>query len=187
MPRKTTQPEFPEAIDVHFKGHGWLTTALVAEVAGAPVVVRLTIEPEGETPPGGISTRQLREISIPDCIELAREAIAYMSRGYVPARDDIWKYFNEPGGRRPGRPGHPDEYYAEVAREYGHLIDEGERRPIVAIARRRGLSEERVRQLVHKARDKGFLSPASRGRAGGYPTKRAFHVLAEDEKRRDEH
>jgi len=75
-----------------------------------------------------------------------------------------------------GRAGHPDRYYAELARRYAAVTLE-HRRPVKALAAETGLSETATRNLVYAARKKGFLTPATPGQGGGCLTPKALAAL----------
>ncbi len=80
---------------------------------------------------------------------------------------------------RPGRPGRPDAFYAEVASRYVDALDSGSRRPTADVAENLNYSAARVRDAVHEARERGLLSrPAAKGRPGGALTDRAKKLLA---------
>jgi hypothetical protein len=68
--------------------------------------------------------------------------------------------------KRPGRKGHPREFYEEVAGRYLELRRRGERAPTKKIAEERQYSRNTVAGWVRKARQLGLLPPARRGRAG---------------------
>jgi len=71
------------------------------------------------------------------------------------------------GPRRPGRKGHPDSYYAQVAHKYVTACEAGSRSPIAEVA---GAMNERpnyVRDLVRRARERELLTPTPRGVPGG--------------------
>lgn len=57
----------------------------------------------------------------------------------------------------------------------------GSTRPVADLAAGMALSRERVRDLLHEARRRGFLTSAPRGRPGGSVTEKARALLAEPE------
>jgi hypothetical protein len=63
----------------------------------------------------------------------------------------------------------PDDELAWLAARYVVLFRRGVRRPIPQLAAEFGLTREQVRDRVHRAREREFLSPGRRGRAGGEP------------------
>jgi hypothetical protein len=68
--------------------------------------------------------------------------------------------------RRPGRKGHPLEFYEEVARRYVQLRAEGATNPTQRIAKERHFSRDTVAGWVRRARQLGYLPKAREGRAG---------------------
>ena len=68
--------------------------------------------------------------------------------------------------RRPGRKGHPPEFYEEVAKRYLELRVAGARNPTARIASERVYSRNTVAGWVKRARELGYLPPGRRGRAG---------------------
>lgn len=72
----------------------------------------------------------------------------------------------EPRNRKPGRRGHPDSFYAEVAARYAVLVAEGANNPTARIASERVVSRATVSDWLAGARRRGMLPPARRGVAG---------------------
>ena len=74
-----------------------------------------------------------------------------------------------------------DHEVVEVAAAYVHVISEEEngQHPIARVAARLHLSEDTVRRRLGRARSRGFLTPAPRGRAGGRLTAAAEAILRE--------
>ena len=68
--------------------------------------------------------------------------------------------------RRPGRKGHPPEFYEEVAKSYLELRVAGVRNPTARIAIERVYSRNTVAGWDTRARELGNLPPGRRGRAG---------------------
>lgn len=68
--------------------------------------------------------------------------------------------------RRPGRKGHPPEFYQEIANHYQELRRSGVRSPTKTIAEQMHYSRDTVAGWVRRARELGFLTPARRGRPG---------------------
>jgi hypothetical protein len=52
---------------------------------------------------------------------------------------------------RPGRSGHPPEFYREVAKAYATVVREGSKRPYKALVPRLYRTESQVRRLVNRA------------------------------------
>ena len=68
--------------------------------------------------------------------------------------------------RRPGRAGHPDKFYAGVARDYTALRQQGSLRPTADLAKQRGVSRNTMAGWVRRARERGML-PEARGNRPG--------------------
>ena len=68
---------------------------------------------------------------------------------------------------RPGRKGHPPEFYERIARRYVDLRVSGDRHPVKTIADEEGQSRNTAAGWVKKARELGHLPKARRtGKAG---------------------
>jgi len=100
----------------------------------------------------------------------ARESIAAAKERHADRAKQLRK------GKRPGRAGHPDAFYAEVALRYA-VLAASTKSPVKALAAELKRSLETTRNLVYDARRKGFLTKASRGRAGGSPTPKALDTI----------
>ncbi len=70
----------------------------------------------------------------------------------------------EPAPGRPGRRGHPDEHYREVAERYRQLHAEGVTNPTATIAAERFANHNTVAGWLRGARERGYLPPGRRGR-----------------------
>lgn len=82
---------------------------------------------------------------------------------------------------RTGPSGRSDRSYATLAALYVRLVEEGEQRPIHAVADRLGLAKKTVQNHLFKARERGLLTSAGRGRAGGRLTDKAKEMLSGDD------
>jgi hypothetical protein len=80
---------------------------------------------------------------------------------------------------RPGRRGHPDRYYAQIAVAYAAWVDSG--KPLRILAGELNLSEAGLRTALAKARAKELLTAAPRGRKGGRATDLARQLAKEDD------
>ncbi len=187
------------------RGGRWIAAARLAAQGGHLVVSevrlfprddRFALRPPGEwhsglswapvIPAAGVTHKLLRRVPIG---AFAPFATSYASRALESGEPavPIFRLLLEaslPGVGRawPPRPrprrniGHPDEFYAELAREYVAAC-QASRRPLRDIARRRSLEPERVRDLLHEARERGLLSPGTPGRRGGHLLPRAVALL----------
>lgn len=96
----------------------------------------------------------------------------------VDAADRLRKAADDFSDRpRPGSAGRGDHRYAAVAAVYVDLLDAGDPSPVVTMASVLHLSVKTVRNLLYKAREKGLLTSAGRGRAGGQLTDKAKEIL----------
>jgi hypothetical protein len=125
--------------------------------------------------PQGLSTRTLRAVSLTalsaHVIDVLEEIDEVYGRDFW-ARPSRRRATIEP---RVGRAGHPPEYYAAWARDYVLCLSEAH--PIEALAKRRRVSPQRARDVVHTCRTKGFLTPGQRGKPTGLLTPMAVEVL----------
>lgn len=80
---------------------------------------------------------------------------------------------------RPQRPrrGRPDLFYARLAAAYVKAVQRGEQRPIRWLATQRRTEPATIRDMVHEARERGLLTPATQGKSGGALTPRALAML----------
>jgi hypothetical protein len=69
-------------------------------------------------------------------------------------------------GKRPGRRGHPDQHYRDIAARYDQLVAGGTRNPTACLAEQLNYSRNTVAGWVSTARKRGYLPPARPGRAG---------------------
>jgi hypothetical protein len=69
-------------------------------------------------------------------------------------------------GSRPGRRGHPDEHYEEIAARYTAMVLQGERYPTKRLSEHYHVSRSTAAGWVRGARERGLLERARPGRAG---------------------
>lgn len=152
---------------------------------------------EYETPPGplndlSIGARTMREIPWGELVTVARpflRAEAELRLDVMAQRGDHGlaqiqeRALREPG-RRPGRRGHADEHFAQLAVAY----EEWQRanKPLAALAEQFSYSESGLRAAIATARRKGFLTPTQRGRAGGEATNKAKELLRRSGRQADD-
>jgi len=127
-------------------------------------------------PPGGITAALMREIPFRP---LPRIAARYSSPSGVPAGSSESKPPAKGGARksRRGRKPRPDIVVAAVAKAYVDAVNTG-KSPLEHIGSEVDLPDgTNIRDVIHQARKRGFLSPTSQGRVGGELTPRALRIL----------
>jgi hypothetical protein len=142
-------------------------------------------------PAGGLTARHVHNyLRMGRHAKLTRDILARLRREapqlFAPGQD-MAPFTAASGARAPvtasgrGRKGHGVAFFARIAKEYVDVIQRGDRRPATTIASRRGLSPARVRDLIHRARQRGLLTPAHHGRRGGLLTPAARAILGPSE------
>ena len=138
---------------------------------------RDTIEPATFAPiRHGVTAQLLRQIPLGATQAAAREFMGEIQQRFPGLYPPEW---SRPRRETP-RPASawPDRVYAQIAAAYVERLDAGSRRPVADVARRRRLSPAQVRDAIHTARGRGFLTAAvQRGRSGGALTRAAQHLL----------
>ena len=80
--------------------------------------------------------------------------------------------------RRRGGPALPDIYYADIAVQYEMCCNSGSRSPIKDLTEALKVSDAKIRSDIRRARQKGFLEPATMmGAAGGEATEKAHQLV----------
>ncbi len=151
---------------------GWVATATVAEQEAGVAILRLLVEPRGEAPRGGLASgtvkTALQAIRAAGRAEFNRDIVPPPSR----ATDRLPLI-------RPGRVGRrrDEKDYAALAIAYEALVRGGNRQPVVTLAERCGFSHSQMRDFIHRARVRGFLTfPPRHGVRGGAATRKAWAV-----------
>ncbi len=86
--------------------------------------------------------------------------------------------------QRPGRAGRPDIKYAMWAEKYVDAVEATCGKPMAKLmAENPGFDEARIRNILHQARDRGLLTDAEVGKAGGQLTDKAEALLTERRER----
>ena len=161
--------------------NGWTVRERMAMQGGRRVVSELSIVPtSGTVPAGGITARLLRRVKVGQFARGLQQAITkYFG---ADAADQLFDNQGWSSGKRARRrPQHrrvDDRYYAELARDYVTLWQQGDRKPTNTLARLRDVRPEHIRSHIHLARANGFLSETTRGTAGGSLTRKAERELA---------
>lgn len=145
--------------------------------------------PEAQVPRGGLTTRKARQVKISEPLrDVLPELMAQWSH---LLRAGLPKDFGGPAPMTPrgiegaARRGPrrarsiSDRELAEVARDYVEAVNDPAtaRSPRVAVAKRRGTSPERIRDLIFAARERDLLTTAGWGKSGGALTQDAIELL----------
>lgn len=154
--------------------------------------------------PDGISARGLRQVPIGAMQRALRRDISLILRGepepvgapgrfvirkgervvpYHPIFErDEWRHLARDfeDRPRPGAAGRADEHYAALAAMYVDLLATSSR-PTQDLADLLGEKVSAIRNYIYKARERGLLTTAGRGKAGGELTDKARRLLAHNE------
>lgn len=174
---------FPAPQERRINGHNLVAGEWEAEVGGA----------RAPAPAGGLSARVLRRVALQDALRLTMEKIAEIREHVGEEEADQflagWGVDKLAGwgldklateaSRRPGPAGRSDRFYAEVANAYVQIA--AQPHPVETLAGSMGRPTSHVRQLLNTARERGLLSAAPRGRAGGELTEKALAVLRDED------
>jgi hypothetical protein len=164
----------------------WTAWIRVVPERGEPVISEVCIaSTDPETPAGGLTARDIAAVRLGRAFdEFRRHTRANFVdgvRALEPGGSFYIRGFRSGGQPRrggPGRRGHPNSYYAEIAARYVAIVAKGSRTPIADLAQELFLTSDYVRDLVATARKRGLLTrPSRRGRAGGELTARALEAL----------
>lgn len=194
-------------------GAGWTAALRVGVQNGHPIVAELrvfpaepgvrdagrwSVEPLGIAeaarfvPPGGLTTRKLRDVKIAEPLVAALPhisgSIASTRAAYVGVDDPGDLPLVVPGmesaagaGVKRNRAAQvSDRELANFAARYMRLAESPTTSRMVsrALAKELGENVGRVRQLTHAARRRGLLTGGGKGRAGGVLTAKARALLA---------
>ena len=125
----------------------------------------------------GITARLLRRVPLGAHLKHGREMIATLGKR-VGWRDLVDRgLYAERMEKRPRPDRRPDVFYAQIASEYTTRVEAGSRRPVADVAGRRRLPVGVIRDAVHEARMRGFLTPGAVGKPGGALTSKATRLL----------
>lgn len=167
------------AIAVEIEGGEWRARWLIAEQAGGYVVRSVTLEPvSATTPPGGVTTNLLRELSpqnaiaalvqtVPTVLDVLSTSIRREAVGRMPAPGPTT------ASPRGGPPRVSDEELANVAMAYLQELAQG--RSGITTRLRKSLGFEKdstVRDRIRMCRERGWLSATQQGRRGGHAGER---------------
>jgi hypothetical protein len=129
-----------------------------------------------------VSAQLLRRIPFGKLADLARSRLGVMAgwrdEGFEVLGVDATQAAKlaRSHSRRPGRRGRSDRFYAELAVAYEAWLAKG--KPLRVLADDLYLSESGLRTALGKARERGMLTAAPRGRAGGQATDKAKRLVS---------
>lgn len=116
-----------------------------------------------------LSTAVLRSVSLPDLLAAVEAHLSSWQQdaATAPTRSEF--------RRRAAK----DAQYrtAEIARRYVEALASGSHRPRVDVARALGLTVDQIRDALHEARRREYLTDADHGKAGGQLTELAKAIL----------
>jgi hypothetical protein len=165
----------------------WRARWVLVDQDGQLVVRSIHIEPDGQaTPPGGVTTNLLRELSPSAAIAASAARLAgkldrtkFEDLRLMWAEQDAREHGPMQTGRTSGRPRLGDEHLAAVALAY---LDElqGGRGVLRRLGERFDREPETMRDQVRIARQRGFLTPAlGSGRKGAAPGPQLIKLMSE--------
>ena len=140
---------------------------------------------KAQAPPGGLTARLLRKVRLGESARFTRKFLQwYRERlgdtGFLPEHLLGRQGLAPPEKttiRRRGRKGMPDLFYARIARDYAKAINRGGRQPITDVAEAKRLPRNKVRDMVHQARERGLLTDGIPGRPIGQLTQKGMMLL----------
>lgn len=167
----------PRFVD-HFRD-GWHIRYFIEERQGRPIVRELRVQSiDDDAPEGGLTSRFMHKVRPSEAV------MRYLRGARIATETGLGRLFNDvkrdliANPRRPGRHGHPDVYYADLAREYVALVNKPSRQPVKDLATSYGVQPERMRDWIAEARRRGLLTSPPKGQAGGALTPVALELLS---------
>jgi hypothetical protein len=168
---------------------GWRAEMRLAAPSGRLVVSELHVRPVAadRMPPGGLTARALRRVPLHAGVtEFAgmlrgrREDVEALLVG-TGLEEMLSAHLGTPSSRHAprhtGRRPLQTDVLLRVAAAYAVAYTADPRRPVAGAATRLDMTIARVRDLVHKARLRGLLTPVAQGRPGGALTPSAKALL----------
>ncbi len=158
-----------------------LTTSQVSHTPNRPDKIEIRYDPRSPDRPIAVTVTASAGLRPSDMRRLPwREWFLWadiVRRETTPDRDGVTEVVDAavafadaesptPVRRRPGRRGHPDEHYQQIAQRYKQLVASGARNPTGILAQERLVSRDTAAGWVAGARKRGHLPPARPGRAG---------------------
>ena len=130
-------------------------------------------------PPGGMTDAAVKALRVELPVERAREAFADLTRGRsreMASLDFIQPLGQDRNGTRPRR--RDPLPLLKLAAAYVRLVEARHRAPVRAAAIECGYTRGYASKRLADARECGYLTPTSRGKAGGVLTPLACRLLA---------
>jgi hypothetical protein len=165
----------------------WRARWVLVEQDGSLIVRSLHLEPDGRTtPPGGVTSNLLRELSPSAAITAGGARLAgepdrtkFEDLRLIWAADEARGHGPMQTARTSGRPRLSDEHLAAVAVSYLEELQRGQG-VLRRIGERFNREPETMRDQVRIARKRGFLTLAlGTGRKGAAPGPRLIELLSE--------
>jgi hypothetical protein len=168
---------------------GWRAEMRLALQRGRLVVASLSVTPAAEEiPAGGLVSRLLRQIPVHAHVRAIAERmqrpyqrqtleVLFAETEVEGALDAMLAGPRAPASPRRGRRPVAEETLLQVAAAYSEATKAGSPRPVEEAAARLAMTMPRARDYVHRARGRGFLTPAEWGRSGGQLTPKAHALL----------
>lgn len=176
----------------------WVVAYRLVDQSGVPVVAELRIFPcesgkgrppgrwsadfrgaEASAPPGGIPADLLRQVRVTTVRSAAADFLRWLTRqsDRPAARTGEKEEAKSPAPTSSKRRGKPDEFYADLAKEYVGLLNAGSSRPVAEISEQRSIPKSKVRDMVRQARWRDLLTETMRGKTLGQLTPLAKFLL----------
>jgi hypothetical protein len=176
----------------------WMVAYRLVSQAGEPVVAELRVFPrepqqrppgrwsaeilgvDAAAPTGGLPSDLLRQVTLGSYRERGGDFLGWLAEfraGGASLRKSSKRSMATASTTAVSARGRSDDFYAHIAQDYVQHVNQGEARPVHAIAQNRSLPPEQVRDMIREARRRGLLTPTRRGRVGGQLTPRAAQLL----------
>lgn len=181
---------------------GWRIRMELAVQGGRLVVSELHLDPEdsgqrargirAQVPRAGITARLLRRVPLHDHVDKILKALRsrddrefYETLLMATGASELLRTIRppaEPTNRR-GRPRVAVDLLLRAAAAYAKAVSRGSAEPVMDGARALRIEPERLRDLVHRARERGLLTPTRQGHGGGELTPHALTLLAKKKRK----
>jgi hypothetical protein len=166
---------------------GYWMRAEVDDSAEPARIVELAVTERtlDEAPPGSLTNRFLAAGGDPDVVPAGVTARLLRSVPIGAVHDAVNTHLagrGEVKGRLPDptkRSARDDAFYANWAAHYVRLAGVSSA-PVAELAEKFSVTRDRVRNVLHLARQRGLLTKGTHGRAGGELTDKALDALGEE-------